>query len=421
MRQNIFSIFAMSAMLVALPSCNSNDNGGEVRYMLPETRAIDLTDSQKELVAKNNDFSFDLMRKIRDVRNTETGAKESMLVSPLSVTYMLGMLNSGADEAGQQKISETLGMSGTTTQQINELCMSLMTQAPQVDKQVTLATANAVYTNKQYELSDNYSTDMKKYYSAEAKTLDFASAEALTTINNWAKQQTNGMIPSVLKELKNEAAMYLFSSVYFGATWTKQFDKALTTQETFTAEDGTQISVPMMHNEAMILASQNATFRSVRLPYSGGKWSMYIMLPKEGKTVGDVLNSLNADSWSTKEAQYKPATIELALPKFSVDGFTDLKKPLTEMGLASLFDKDSPVLGNICKNKRIAVSEMFQKSRIDVDEEGAEMTAVTVAEGDETTPGIFEDGKFTANRPFVFVVTEDTSNAVFFVGTYMGR
>lgn len=149
-------------MLVALPSCNSNDNGGEVRYMLPETRAIDLTDSQKELVAKNNDFSFDLMRKIRDVRNTETGAKESMLVSPLSVTYMLGMLNSGSDEAGQQKISETLGMSGTTTQQINELCMSLMTQAPQVDKQVTLATANAVYTNKQYELSDNYSTDMKK-------------------------------------------------------------------------------------------------------------------------------------------------------------------------------------------------------------------------------------------------------------------
>lgn len=421
MKRNIFSVFAMSAMLVALPSCNSNDNGGEVRYMLPETRAIDLTGSQKELVAKNNDFSFNLMRKIRDVRNAETGAKESMLVSPLSVTYMLGMLNSGADEAGQQKISETLGMSGATARQINDFCQSLMTQAPQVDKQVTLATANAVYTNKQYELSDNYSADVKKYYSAEAKTLDFASSEALTTINNWAKQQTNGIVPSVLKELKPEAAMYLLSSVYFEATWTKQFDKAMTTQETFTAEDGTQISVPMMHNEAVILASQNATFRSVRLPYSGGKWSMYIMLPEEGKTVSDVLNSLNASFWSTKDAQYKSTKIELALPKFSVDDFTDLKKPLTEMGLACLFDKDSSVLGNICRDKRIAVGEMFQKSRIDVDEEGTEMTAVTVAEGDETSPGIFEDGKFTANRPFVFVVTEDTSNAVFFVGTYMGR
>lgn len=409
---------------MVLPSCSNNDdNGGDVRYMLPETRAIDLTNSQKDLVAKNNDFSFNLVRKIHDVRNESVDAGKSMFVSPLSVTYMLGMLNSGANDAGQQKITEVLGMSGTTARQLNEFCLQLMTQAPNVDKQVTLATANAIYTNKQYELSDSYSSDMKTYYSADAKTLDFASSKALATINNWAKEHTNGMIPNVLKQLNAEAAMYLLSSIYFEATWTKQFDKALTTKETFTAEDGKQAKVSMMHNKALVLAYQNATFRSVRLPYGGGKWSMYIMLPEEGKTVSDVLNCLNADFWSTRNAQYKSATIELALPKFSIADITDLRKPLTEMGLASLFSTGNAVFDNMCKDKCLAVGEMFQNSRIDVDEEGSKMTAVTVSGMIDSSvgPDMFDEGKLTANRPFVFVVTEDTSNAVFFVGTYTGR
>lgn len=51
--------------------------------MLPQTRAIELTQDQKAFVEKNNDFSFNLYRAIN-----EADSKSSNITSPLSVTYV---------------------------------------------------------------------------------------------------------------------------------------------------------------------------------------------------------------------------------------------------------------------------------------------------------------------------------------------
>ena len=53
-----------------------------------ERKEIELTSEERALVNSNNQFAFDLFRKAR--------GGEDMLLSPLSITYALGMVNNGA-------------------------------------------------------------------------------------------------------------------------------------------------------------------------------------------------------------------------------------------------------------------------------------------------------------------------------------
>ena len=92
--------------------------------MLPKTQYIELTQEQKALVAKSNDFSFNLYRAIHATDN-----QKSNITSPLSVAYVLGMLNDGANGNTAKEISQVLGF-GATKQTINEYCKALIDQAP---------------------------------------------------------------------------------------------------------------------------------------------------------------------------------------------------------------------------------------------------------------------------------------------------
>ncbi len=65
-----------------------------------EPKAIVLTDLERSLVEQNSDFAFNLFRKTRDTEN--------QVISPLSITYALGMLNNGAEGITQEEICQVL-------------------------------------------------------------------------------------------------------------------------------------------------------------------------------------------------------------------------------------------------------------------------------------------------------------------------
>ncbi|MGX8698057.1 MAG: serpin family protein, partial [Prevotella sp.] len=60
--------------------------------------SINLSKAEQQLVNKNNGFAFKLFR--------EALQAESMMLSPLSITYALGMLNNGATGTTQQEICD---------------------------------------------------------------------------------------------------------------------------------------------------------------------------------------------------------------------------------------------------------------------------------------------------------------------------
>ena len=178
---------------------NDNPNGDTTD---PNTgsvvvRSISLTDSQKEAVIRNNDFTFNFYRALS---KTEGLKGKSNVVSPLSLTYVLGMLNAGATGQTSCEILKLLGYGNNDSQALNDLCKELIDNAPIVDESVKLRLADLVATasNQSITLADDYSKTIKDYYDGEAVSLDFTSQSAVDFINGWCSEKTEGMIPSIV-------------------------------------------------------------------------------------------------------------------------------------------------------------------------------------------------------------------------------
>ena len=154
---------------------------------------------------------------------------------------------------------------------------------------------------------------------------------------------------------------------------------------------------------------------------------MRVLLPKEGKTIDDVINSLNQESWQefSDMHSWEPPIVDIKIPRFSTAFETDLIKPLSALGAPSMFDSKKAQFPNISSNfNDIYVSLMKQKAAIEVNEEGTKASAVTVAVMGEYALGpIGKDMNvdFHCNRPFVYVIQEASSGTIFFLGIFRGE
>ena len=370
---------------------NPDPEDSMVVDMLPQTRAIQLTEEQREFAKKNNDFTFNLYRAINDAQQE----RKSIVTSPLSVTYVMGMLNDGA--------------AGKTEEEIT-------------DPSVTLQIANIVAADEDVVLEDTYKQNMSDYYEADVASLDFSEPASLDYLNGWCNEKTEGMIPKIIDELSPEAKLVLMNAICFKATWTEKFDEQDTKEETFTKADGTAATVPMMYRNALIQYGANDVFSSVCLPFgSGDKYRMYVLLPSEGKSVDDVVNVLTNDFWE-KNRPSGNAVVDLKLPRFKTNSDIKLNDLISQLGAPSMFDSEKADFAGISKNyKELYVSLLKQKAAIEVSEEGTKASAVTVAMIDTTSgPMDYEKATFHADRPFVYLIQEWDTRAVFFIGAYEG-
>lgn len=386
--------------------------------MLPPTRAIELTQEQRAFVKKNNDFTFNFYRTL----HASQQEKKSNVTSPLSVTYVMGMLNDGATGKTSEEITNVLGFGDGGKTALNAYCQALIMQAPLADPNVTLEMADIVAADDDVVFEDQYRMDMQDYYEAEVTSLDFSAPATLDYLNGWCNEKSHGMIPKIIDELSPEAKLVLMNAIYFKASWTEKFDENDTKEETFTKADGTTVKVPMMRRNAEIMYNANDVFSSVCLPFgSGDRFLMYVLLPSEGKTVDDVINALTNDYWEQNYKYSEPSYVKLKLPRFETKSDFRLNEIISQMGAPTMFDIKKAEFPNMSKNfKELYVSLLKQKAAIEVSEEGAKASAVTVAMMDGASGGFTNQADFFANRPFVYLIQEWDTKTIFFIGTYQG-
>lgn len=425
MRSNLLIKAAIAACSVVLLSCSSSEEeqvGTEKKFvnMVAERQSVQLTPEQRVFVKDNNKFSMNFLKTVNE--GNQSG--NSFVFSPLSITYVLGMVNDGSTGTTEKELEETLGFHSGGIKAVNEYCKNLIENLPKADKNVTLDIANAIFLNKRYSLKEQFRQDMKRYYDAQAEALDFGSPETLKHINGWCKEKTNGMIPSIIENVDENMVSYLLNAIYFKADWAAKFDPKNTRNETFTTERGGK-EMPMMHQDVYISYLKNETFSAVRIPYGNQMWSMTVMLPEEGKTTDDVINLLAQDDWKEFDnSLYQPYEVNLSLPRFETSSSTDdmaggLISLLKKMGIRKVFDKENMEIVNIA-NTPLYIGMMRQKTAIKVNEKGSEAAAVTVAGMANSAVEEFPKADFHANRPFVYVISEASSGVILFVGKFNG-
>jgi len=367
---------------------------------------------QEKLASANTGFAFDLLKQI-----TREQPDTNVFISPFSVSSVLQMVATGAagdTKAEMQRVLKTDGLPAETLNAAGkDLNQSLNSQT-----NVILNLANAIWYKEGFHLKPGFVSDNKKFFSAKLAGVDFRKPESAQTINDWADTSTHGKIKQVVQwPFDPLTRVILANAIYFKGKWDRPFDKQATKDHAFNVlPGGMSKQVPMMWQHGHFNYQQGDGFQAVRLPYAGGRLQMYLFLPDTNSSPAKLLADFNADTWRNKilpEFQDKVGT--LAIPRFKLDYNVTLNDPLKALGMRRAFTDDADF--SAMADEPLFVSEVKQKSFVEVNEEGTEAAAVTTVTMRATA--VFRPEKpfeMIVDRPFLFVIGDDSTKSVLFMG-----
>ncbi len=393
-----------------------------MRGWLPhsDTKITSTTDrpdyTPKDIISTNNDFAINFYKTIYN----DTDYKDkNIFFSPTSMIVAFSMLYEGAREDTATQIEDVFGFD-PDTQSRHDTITELMTSLNPQDQRVTLTLANALWVAKQYELYESYTDTIRNVYLADVENVDFIDpTDGVAKINSWADDKTNGKIKKVIdpQDVNVLTLAVLNNAIYFQGNWLTPFSEDDTVKKNFWT--GTSYVGADFMNHLYPVSFKYVAIDDVQLlqlPYEGDRFSMLIILPNDPDGIATLEESISSDmikEW--RDALYYD-TVLVSLPKFETSTKYELNKPLKEMGMPDAFDKvESNLLGIADVSGlpgNIYVSNATQDAYVKVNEKGTEAAGLT------TMTLTIESAPyhFNANHPFIFLIQDDQSGAILFMG-----
>ncbi len=372
-----------------------------------------LSDAQRDMVKGNNAFALQLFHQM--------SGQDSKVVSPISVAYLMGMLANGADGNTCDEILKAIGCEGIKVEDLNALYKELLLKAGRLDRQTTVSIANYIAVNRQYKLRPAFVEAMKDCYQAGVESMDFSHPSALKRINGWCAKQTNGMIPSIIDQTEPSAVSYLLNAIYFNGTWEKKFKANATREENFRGYTRNIQKVEMMHQQNKFQYAEMPGYRAVTLPYGNGTYCMTVLLPDEDKSISDMMAAIDVQALDTLYNKMETCKVNLKLPKFTTETKLPLNNIISALGAPDIFNPSTADFSKFADG-RFFVSQMLQKAKIEVSEEGTKAAAVTAAVMlTSAAPMEYRRVEFIADRPFVYTISDRQSGALLFIGQFTGN
>jgi serpin B len=388
----------LAALLAAAPMTRSQ----QPRQLPPNTAAA---------VKGNTQFALDLYGQIRD-------AKGNLFFSPYSISTALAMTLAGARGETGAEMDKTLhlpllraGPHPTVAELMN------LVQGSGKDRKAKLYTVNALWGQKGYQFLPEFLKLTQGPYGAGLREVDFKDATEASrlTINDWIEGQTKGKIKELLTPgiLKDTTRLVLTNAIYFKAAWMRQFAEKATKLEPFFSAGDKQSQVPMMNH---VLRTNYAKFGDLQvldLPYEDLELSMLIFLPGKGN-LAEFERDLTPANLAKWQAKLSDHMVNVKLPKFKVTSEFRLDDALKALGMRLAFDKDRADFSGMTTRDRLFVGAVVHKAFVDVNEKGTEAAAATgVAMERLSAP---PPATFHADHPFVFLIRENRTGSVLFLG-----
>lgn len=405
----IISLLLICSIAVNLTGCSTKVQAKDLMEGITPNAVTPLEDLTSQSAAVT-DFAVRLFQ-----ASEKSG--ENTLISPLSVLCALSMTANGAENETLQQMEAVLGM---TTQELNLYLYSYMQSLPQ-DEKYKLSLANSIWftEDERFTVNQDFLQTNADYYGASIYKTPF-NDQTCKDINNWVKQNTDGMIPKILDRVSEDAVMYLVNALAFEAEWMEVYEKNQVKDGEFTKEDGTKQNVVFMHgSESTYLEDENATgFMKL---YKGGKYAFVAMLPNEGVSVSDYVASLDGAALNTMLSNPQYTTVYTSMPKFETEYDVEMSDILKEMGMPIAFEPTKADFSGIGTSTEggVYISRVLHKTFISVGEKGTKAGAATVVEANCGSAMPREPKEVYLDRPFVYLLIDCENNIPFFIGTMM--
>jgi serpin B len=210
----------------------------------------------------------------------------------------------------------------------------------------------------------------------------------------------------------------LANAIYFKGKWEYPFDKNQIKPRDFHLSDGGEKQVPMMRQSRNFSYQEGDGFQAVRLPYIGNRLQMYLFLPATNMNPQKLLKNLSGENRRDKLLpQFSSRNGTLVFPKFKLDYDILLNNSLKALGMKSAFVEGAADFSRMVDNDNLFITQVKQKSFVDVNEEGTEAVAVTTVMLSDhailSRPRPFE---MIMDRPFFFVIGDSQTQSVLFIG-----
>lgn len=372
------------------------------------------------VVEGNNKFAFKLFQQMQ---GGTTGTNQ--FYSPFSISTALAMVYAGAKNETALQMSQTLNF--PLNEKFHGEYKHLLGKLHEgANEKIKLNIANGLWAQNDFKFLDTYFDIVKTNYNSELKNVDFKdNAERETTrndINAWVEKNTNNKISNILNpsDLNAMTRLVLVNAIYFYGDWAKPFKKESTKPKDFSMINGTRAIVPFMNQRGQLKYYEDSKIQAIEIPYKDNKASMVIFLPNATDGIDELGKSLDYKYYQDVLDALQFTDVGLSLPKFKMDLQLELSSTLSQMGMPLAFSRDGADFSGMTGSQDLFISKVIHQAFIFVDEKGTEAAAATAVVMCLTmAPQHVEPKIFNADHPFVFLIKDNTTGSILFMGTIM--
>lgn len=362
---------------------------------------------------ENSAFAFDLYQQLRS-------SEGNLFFSPYSISTALAMTYAGARGNTKEQMAKTLRFS-LDQENLHPACARLKTWMNQLQESggIRLHVANSLWPQEGYKFLDEYLSLVKKHYGASITPIDYEHAPetARKTINQWIENKTQHKIKDMIQSgvLDPLTTLVLTNAIYFKGTWVSRFDAGDTYDMNFYVSPTQYVQTPMMSQMEKVKYAQLESLQILELPYVGDGLSMLILLPRITEGLGPLEQSLSVKSVQAWRGRLRKRKVNIYLPKFKMTCQFRLDGKLRAMGMVDAFSLPPADFSGMTGTRDLFITAAIHKAYADVDEEGTEAAAGTAMVAPRSG-GIRWPPEFRADHPFLFLIQENRTGSILFMG-----
>lgn len=362
----------------------------------------------KEFLTASMDFGINFLNHEANVEQ-----KKNVFISPASALFALGMTGNGADGETLREFEQVLG-NGLSMEELSESYSTLLRQYKKIPSD-KLVVADSIW------LKAEEGSVLPSFLEANARYFgqDIYSAPSLNDakedINFWVSNQTNGLIPMLYRpdeDIDPSIFMILINTIYFHMGWENEFNQNSARTVNFYPTPGQEMAMSMMHCQETMKYLEHDGAVGFLKPYKGGEFCFLAILPPEGQTPEEYLQSLSGQKFLELLGHASQQEISLTMPKFQLEFETKLNNFLREAGMETAFGGGN--FSRMCSTGGAQINYVIQKTYIELDEKGTKAAAVTAVAMD--SGAAIDTIEITLDRPFLYAILDSKNNFPLFLG-----